>query len=162
MSGCDRWSNEIDSYLDGELGERAVSDFRGHLPGCAACREAVEARRWLTDQIAALPPAEPSPQFEARFWARVAREEDADPVSGFQKLLAGLRAHWAVPVTAVAVLALWFSWSAPQRTEVGTELALSQWEILEDPDDFVLLSSDELELFALLDVLEDWDGTEEI
>ena len=162
MSGCEHWRDELDSFLDGELSESQVSAFQGHLPACASCREALEARRWLTDQISALPPTEVPPQFEAKFWARVAREEEAAAAPWTERLLAGLRVQWAVPVTGVAELAAWFSWAPAQRTEPGAELALNQWEILEVPDDFEMLTSEELELFAVLDVLEDWDGTEEI
>ena len=162
MNGCDRWNNEIDRFLDGELTAPDAAAFEAHLASCPACADVIEARRWLTDQLAALPRPEVSPQFEARFWARIAREDDEKAANWLERIARGLRIRWAVPATLIAVLSLWFSLSPEPRTEVGTELALTQWEILEDPDEFELLASEELELFALLDVLEDWDGTEEI
>lgn len=165
MNGCEIWQAEIEAYLDGELDASSRTDFEAHLPGCQNCTSALEAKRWLGDQLAALPQAEASPQFEAHFWARVAREADTT-ASGVQKFLTGLRTQWAIPATLVAVLSLWFSLGGPEQTERVSELAPalapSDWEMLTDTEEFELLESDELELFALLDVLEDWDGSEEI
>ena len=82
MSGCENWQNTIEPYLDGELDTQPLAQFEAHLPACSACRDALEAKRWLADQLSALPKPEASPRFEARLWARLAREEDAQAAVG--------------------------------------------------------------------------------
>lgn len=172
MSGCELWQNQIEPYLDGELEVQRLADFEAHLPACPNCLGELESKRWLADQLAALPNAEVSPQFEAQFWARIAREEDAAATSFLARFFAGLRTQWAVPATLVAVLSLWFSLGGPEQNELGPKLASApalaptlaptDWELLTNAEEFELLATEELELFALLDVLEDWDGSEEI
>ena len=77
MTACEREREQIGALLDGELeaGERAA--LEAHLADCAGCRQALEDQRQLAAAFAALPAVEPAPDFEARFWARIAREADA-------------------------------------------------------------------------------------
>ena len=58
------------AYLDGELEDDRGSAVRGHLRGCAACRDLAEAEAALRDGLRALPPLEPPPSL----WAGVQRE----------------------------------------------------------------------------------------
>ena len=161
MSGCENWQNTIEPYLDGELDTQPLAQFEAHLPACSACRDALEAKRWLADQLSALPKPAASPRFEARFWARLAREEDAQADNWFAHLLRTLRAQWAVPAGVVAVLGLWFSLNGTPQ-ELSQIPKASEWEMITAAEELELFESEELELLALLDVLEDWDGSEEI
>jgi len=92
---------ELTALLDGALPaaerERAVA----HLAGCAPCRTA-EAR--LRGALAALsslpPPPEPSPTFEQRFHARLARERSRP-----RGWLPRLPWRWVLPAAAACAAA---------------------------------------------------------
>jgi anti-sigma factor RsiW len=152
MTGCNRFGAELEAYLDGELSAPLRDALDTHLPGCADCRSALDAQRWLAGQIRALLPQEPSPQFEARFWARIAREDDAP---GFrrrlERWLPQVRADWALGAAALAVLALLLSQGEPA-------LPPDDWAIVADAEQFALLESGDLELLAALDLLEEPPG----
>lgn len=155
MSGCETYSAQIGGYVDGELRAEERAAFEAHLPGCASCTEALGSQRWLAEQLLGLPRVEPGPEFEAQFWARLAREENAS--GGLLAWLRGhLRAEWVVASALAAVLVLVFS------TRDDTALAPADWEIVASVDQLELLETEELELLAALDVLERWDGSEEI
>ena len=154
MSGCERFGPELDSYFDGELEPRAHESFALHLGSCAECSRALETRSQLDRGIASLPPVEPSPQFEAHFWARVARAEDA---SGRPAAWLRLpRLAWvAGGATLAAVLAVLLTLRAPSLSE-------QDWVLVADAEGFELVLEADPELLATLDVLETWDGSEEI
>ncbi len=82
MIECKRDRESIAAYVDGELEASARAELESHLESCAACRELVAAQRRLGEMFAALPEVTPPGDFEARFWARMARERDAAP-AGF-------------------------------------------------------------------------------
>ncbi len=149
MSGCERYGTEVGSYLDGELEPRLRSGFEAHLSDCGACRQALRAQRRLAEALRGLPRLEPGPQFEPRFWARLAREEDHSP--GWRARLArwspGSPLKWALGAAALATLALLLSLRDPG-------LPAEDWAIVSDAEQFELLESTDLELLAALDVLE--------
>jgi len=155
MSGCETYTAQIGDYIDGELPAAERAALEAHLPGCAACSEALGSQRWLAEQLLVLPRVEPGPQFEAQFWARLAREADA-PAGLFARLRRSLRAEWVVATALAAVLVLVFS------ARDDTALPATDWEIVASADQLELLETEELELLAALDVLERWDGSEEI
>ena len=155
MSGCRRWSREIGAYLDGELPAAARIPFEGHLPDCGDCREALEAQRELDLALRALPRIEPSPQFEAHFRARLARSQRETSRRGSLRswrLLVGQVAFAAVTVTAIAWLV----------TRGDPALPESDWQIVAEAERFELLLDEDHELLWSLEVLEAWDGSEEI
>lgn len=105
--------------------------------------------------IRALPRIDPSPGFEAGFWARLARAETHAP-----------RSHripwwsrWRIPVetlaaaTALLIFAVWI-------TPRDSALADSDWSLVADGERFEILLGGDLELLASLDVVEAWDGSE--
>ncbi len=152
MNGCEAYSHELDAYMDGELDPRASEVFEAHLPDCTACALALEKLRSLDGAIASLPRREPSPQFEARFWARVARAEERTRRRWF-----GLpRLAWvAGGATLAAGLLLLMSLRDPA-------LSAQDWAIVADAEGFELVFEADPELLAALDVLEAWGGSEEI
>ena len=149
---CAEYISELGAYLDDELGPAQLAAFEAHLPGCSACRDAIDAGRWLADQFAALPAVEPSPRFEARFWARVARESDATPRSFWQRL-SPLRL--ATAAGSLAVIAAVLLFSEPRRP------SSDEWALIASAETFELMLEDDYELLFELEVLEAWDGSRE-
>ena len=150
MSDPNRRS-DLDAYVDGELGPAERAAFERELERSTDLRRALQLRRELDDSVQALPRAEPSPQFEARFWARLARAEEP---RGWRAAVLGLRSWgpiFAGPALAAAVLFLVLG---------NPSLPQSDWELLADAEGFELVLSEDPELLAALDVLEAWDGTE--
>ena len=150
MRGCDRFGEEISAYLDGELSPSSRAKFDAHLPGCDACGSGLAAQRTLGATLVALPRVEPSPQFEARFWARLARD-DRRPAWRLRRLAP---LAWGVGAALVVALAI----SIPSR---GPEIAPADWDLVVDAD-FELFAAEDQDLIAALDVLEAWDGSEDI
>jgi len=173
MTACEREREQIGGFLDGELeaGERAA--LEAHLPTCAGCRQALEDQQQLARAFAALPAVAPPPDFEARFWARIARGGDAPQglLAQLRRLfspgrLAGLAAETALavllfvmpqpqskaPETAVVSAAepaaATASVPAPADTDVRIVTDVRDVELLQDP---------EVDAISELDVLEDWD-----
>jgi anti-sigma factor RsiW len=143
--------SDLDAYLDGELAPEERAAFEHELERSSDLRRALQLRRELEDSLQALPRAEPSPQFEARFWARLARAEKPQggraaflPLRGWGPILAG-------PALAAAVLFLLLG---------NPSLPQSDWELLADGEGFELVLSEDPELLAALELLEAWDGTE--
>ncbi|MBI5069241.1 MAG: zf-HC2 domain-containing protein [Deltaproteobacteria bacterium] len=92
----------LTAFLDGALSPAEREEALHHLAGCAACR-AEEARlRGALAALAALPlPPEPSPAFEQRFHARLARQR-----SERRGWLARLPARWVLPAAAACAAAV--------------------------------------------------------
>lgn len=156
MIGCDDYGAQVEAYLDAELAAEQVRAFETHLPDCEGCRASLDAQRLLGDRLRALPVLEPSPQFEARFWARLAREEEPAAGAGGRlgRLLRPL-SGWSLAAVALVGLALLLSQGDPA-------LPAEDWAIVADAEQLELLEVADLELLADLDVLETWDGVGEI
>jgi anti-sigma factor RsiW len=134
------------AYLEGELLPAACAEFDAHLAGCEVCQTALAAERRLSGALASLLPVEPPGDFEARFWARIAREREA-PAGWLERLFTrrfalGLGA--AAAATVAAVLAL----RAPVEPDVDPQIVANgeDYELLED-----------LDVVEVVDVLEKWD-----
>ncbi len=154
MKGCEAYNHELDAYIDGELDPRTREPFQAHLPGCSPCTVALERRESLDHALRSLPVVEPSPQFEARFWARLARLEDRP--SWRERWLRVPRTAWVAGGAALAVgAALLLSLRHPALSE-------QDWAIVADAEGFDLVLEADPELLATLDVLEAWGGSEEI
>ena len=146
---CAERREALIAYLDEELGATERAELENHLEGCEACRAALEAERRLSSALAALPSVEPPRDFEARFWARVAREREA-PAGFFERLLTR-RLALTLGGAAAAVVAIVLALRGPTESEVELQIAsnLEDYELLEDPD---------LDLIEVVDKLEAWDG----
>jgi hypothetical protein len=128
----------------------------GGPPGSRDEERPSEALRRVDELVARLPRVEPSPQFEARFWARLARqrESDAEP-RGLSERLWRLRpTGWLVGAGAAAALALLLTLGDPALPE-------QDWNIVADGEGFDLLQEGDLELLSALDVLEAWNGSQD-
>lgn len=66
-------------YCAGTLDPVRASELAGHIGECADCRRLVEAQQSVWKKLDEWIPAEISPDFDARLYARIARE-DAAPV----------------------------------------------------------------------------------
>lgn len=103
----------LTAYLDGELEGDRGSAVRGHLRGCAACRQAALDEAALRDGLRALPPVDPPPSLWAGVQARLAAAEVADAERpAWRRALA----RWApqlrlglagVALAAAALLLVW-------------------------------------------------------
>jgi anti-sigma factor RsiW len=154
MNGCEAYNHELDAYLDGELDPRTSEVLQAHLPGCGACSAALGRRECLEHGLRSLPPVEPSPQFEARFWARLARAEERP--SWRERWFRVPRLAWVAGGAALVLgLALLVSLRDPA-------LSAQDWAIVADAEGFDLVLEADPELLAALDVLEAWRGSEEI
>ena len=95
---------ELTALLDGALDPARRSEVEAHLAACAACRAECDRLAAALLALRALPaPPAPSPAFEARFWARLARE--ADRPRGALGRLAALRWRLVGPIAGAAAAA---------------------------------------------------------
>lgn len=182
MTTCEQEREQIGAFLDGELGAGEAAAFEAHLSTCAGCRQALEDQRQLAQAFAELPPVAAPPDFEARFWARIAREREAP--AGFGARLRGffspVRALALAGATAAALL-LFVKLALPPPLQVvatvavtpagapaaaaapalATPAALSPVDtdarIVTNVRDFELLQDPEMDAISELDVLEEWD-----
>ena len=147
------------AYLDGELDAATREALSAHLAGCESCRAQVSRQRQLDGALAALPRLEPSPGFEARFWARLARERDEPTGLGarVRAWLSPLRVGLGLAGVAAAsvALVLAFRQGGPAPLEPDRD-----WEIVVDSESYELFSED-VELIEILEILENWDASDE-
>lgn len=118
--------------------------------------ERADAFRALDGALSRLPRIEPSPTFEARFRARLARESEAARPRGSFLRLVLLERPWLVPALGLAVLALLVSRGEPGLPE-------GDWRLLTDGEGFEVALAAEPELLAALDAVasrDDEGGTE--
>jgi len=156
--GCERFDMDLGAYLDGELGPIRLAELELHLPACERCRATCAAHAALDLELRALPRLESSPQFEARFWARLARAEEATPSSWRERARVIVRSvlgwQWAGVAVATAAAVLWLSSSQPAQFQE------EDWSLIAEEAPFELVTSDDYELMLALDALEAWDEQE--
>jgi anti-sigma factor RsiW len=143
--------DRIDAYLDGELGLDERTAFEEEIERSPALREALAQRRDLDNAVRALPSAEVSPQFEARFRARLARAEDAGGRLSFLELARPWAAVLSGPALAAAALIFFLG---------NPSLPDSDWALITDAEAFELIMDEDPNLLATLDLLETWDPPE--
>ena len=142
------------AYLEGELDSSTRETVSAHLADCESCRAEISRQRQLDAALAGLPRLEPSPGFEARFWARLARERDGPTWPGARLLawLSPLRVGLGLGGAAAVALILVFRLGGPAVLEPDAD-----WEIVVDSESYELFSED-VELLEILEILEDWDA----
>ena len=64
-------------YCAFRLDPARAAEFEKHMEGCPDCRRAVEGQRGVWQTLEHWTPAEISPDFDARVYARIAQEEAA-------------------------------------------------------------------------------------
>jgi len=148
---CDERRADLILYLDGELDPAERAELEAHLSTCPVCPGVLEAERRLSGTLGSLPGFEPSGDFEARFWARVAREQDA-PKAGLARFFTrrlGLALGGVVAAALAVVIALRTGPSSEPDADMQIVANAEDYELLEDPD---------LDVIAVVDVLEGWNG----
>jgi hypothetical protein len=75
---CDDIRPQLTAYLDGELADDRGSVIRGHLRGCAACRDVARDEAAIRDGLRDLPPVDPPASLWSGVQARLAAAEVAD------------------------------------------------------------------------------------
>ncbi len=156
MNAC-RYSENLVAFLDEELSEQERADFESHLSNCQSCGETIDQQRSLGSALASLPTVDPSPGFETRFWARIAREDQAAEQRREQGFWAraGWRG-WLVGLTTAAVAAGAVMLALrPPGPELDPDFAL-----VADAEQFELLADADIELLEVMEILEAWDGQE--
>jgi anti-sigma factor RsiW len=153
---CDERRADLILYLDGELGPAERTELEAHLATCPVCPGILEAERRLSGALGALPGLEPSGDFEARFWARVAREQEA-PGRGFAGLFSR-RLVLALGGVSAAALALVIALRVGPRPRSEPEPDL---QIVANSEDYELLEDPDLDVIAVVDLLESWDGDQD-
>jgi anti-sigma factor RsiW len=158
---CKRDREEIGAYVDGELTGEARTELESHLGTCAACRAEVAAQDRLADAFAALPEVTPPGDFEARFWARVARERAAAE-SSWASWFTWRRILGVAVATAVALLLFLplpehLAGDGPALLPRATAKIDPDVKIVSNPKDFELLQDPDIDAISEVDVLEDWD-----
>ncbi|MFI5314660.1 MAG: anti-sigma factor family protein [Myxococcota bacterium] len=161
---CVRDHEEIAAFVDGELGPAERAELESHLGACAGCRDRVAAQRQLAQMFAALPEVTPPGDFEARFWARVAREAPSGGfAAGLRRLLTPGR---ALVLGAAAAFALVLAIGLPRAPSSPTAPAPGPTasakpdvdvHIVSSANDFELLQDPDMDAISEVDVLEDWD-----
>ncbi|MDR7522521.1 MAG: zf-HC2 domain-containing protein [Armatimonadota bacterium] len=97
MSAPHRIARQLSAYLDGELSPDEMAEVRGHLDGCADCREDLEAMRATKRLLQRLKPPPLPADFAEGLRARLARDALWRPA----------RWHWwPRPAVALAAAAL--------------------------------------------------------
>jgi hypothetical protein len=119
---CDDTRRRLTAYLDGDLDPDGGTLVRGHLRGCAACRQVASDEAALRDGLRALPSLDPPSTLWSGVQAALAAAEEAESRRPrWRRALA----RWApaMPrfatgglVAAAAVTTLWW------RTNRGAEL----------------------------------------
>ena len=72
---CEKIQEMLPAYQDGELSAENEKAVKAHLEECAACQREEQLLPASWEMLGELKPIEPSPDFQARFWARVRQEE---------------------------------------------------------------------------------------
>jgi hypothetical protein len=91
---CESVREKLTAYLDGELEGERGSAVRGHLRGCAECRQVASDEAALRDGLRALPTLDPPPSLWAGVQARLAAAEVADSERpAWRRALGWLRSH---------------------------------------------------------------------
>lgn len=172
MNGCSRFGEDVSAHRDGELTGEARSAFDAHLPACDACRSALDLLEQLDRELDAMPRPEPPADFERRFWERIEQlEAPAQEVPRSGRVRAWLealrsnvsaptRVEWLVPAGAAAALAIALLVAFPRTQEPAP--VDRDWALASDADGFELVLAEDPELFRDLELLEVWDGLEEI
>jgi anti-sigma factor RsiW len=150
---CAERREALSAYVDDELAPAERAELETHLAGCPACREALAAERRLSSQLAALPAPVPPGDFEARFWARIARGEAAGSGGALAWIGGLLRPRRLVAlggIAAAAVALVLVLRGQPETPDL-------EWQIAADPEAFELLQDPDLDIAEVADLLQKMD-----
>lgn len=72
---CGKARKNLTAYIDGELDGRALEPLKAHLDDCPECRAVAAELKTTSGILSGLTELEPSPGFDATFWARIKEEK---------------------------------------------------------------------------------------
>jgi anti-sigma factor RsiW len=150
---CAERREALSAYVDDELAPAERAELETHLAGCPACREALAGARRLSSQLSALPAPVPPGDFEARFWARIARGEAAGSGGALAWIGGLLRPRRLVAlggIAAAAVALVLVLRGQPETPDL-------EWQIAADPEAFELLQDPDLDIAEVADLLQKMD-----
>lgn len=116
---CERVTERLDDYVDGEVSEAEFQEVELHLAACEACREAERGLRAVVALAAALPRQQPPPR---DLWPDIADQIARE--RRFALLSSAGRPHlwWAAGLAAAATLVVAL-WVVPRGTSDGPTVA---------------------------------------
>ncbi len=157
MTACGNYRDDVVAYLDHELESASRAALESHLATCEGCSLEIERQRQLGEALAALPQLEPSGGFTARFWARLAREGEprTHPLAGLREWLTASRVGIGLGSAAAVAAAIALLVRVPADPD-------PDWPIVVDAESYELFQEGDLELLDVLEILEAWDGSEDI
>ncbi len=157
MTACSNYREDLLAYLDHELEPVGRAALASHLATCEGCSQELERQRQLGEALASLPQLEPSGEFTARFWARLARDGELDPrpLAWLREWLTGSRVAVGLGSAAAVAAAVALLVRAPADPD-------PDWPIVVDAENYELFQEGDLELLDVLEILEAWDGSEDI
>jgi anti-sigma factor RsiW len=88
----------LPAYLDNQLDAAAAGRVKSHVAMCPDCREEERMLAASWNLLGSLEAIEPSPDFRARFWEKVRREEEKSSRLSWPRLVpafAGFLGVWA-------------------------------------------------------------------
>jgi len=143
---CSEIIKLIPIYLDGGLAADEHQRVQSHLDTCAECRREARAIQSAWEMIGELDDIQPDPNFQTRFWSRVANQ-----TSWQEKFFSDIKALFfnrrLVPALAAAGLVLCVSFVATYKY-----LQTSK------PDGFIAEFSDaDLDMVDKIDLAENFD-----
>jgi len=82
---CEEYRELFSDFIDGELSENQIEDFKNHLKSCKACREELEKFRQSQTLLKLLPKKEAPPELWEMIETRV-RLREVELVSFYQSV----------------------------------------------------------------------------
>jgi len=111
MKDCSHIGTELSAYVDSELAPEKRAEVEKHIAGCPRCQQRVAGLRELAAGVAALPKAQPAPQFLAEVRRKIRGERDTSGQRSWADIV--FRPFWVkVPLEALAVVVLLIGASA--------------------------------------------------
>ena len=156
-AACSDHREDLVAYIDHELEPGSRSALESHLATCEGCSQELERQRQLSEALASLPQLEPSGELTARFWARLAREGESRPrrLADLRTWLTGSRIAVGLGSAAAVAAGVALLVRAPADPD-------PDWPIIVDAENYELFQEGDLELLDVMEILEVWDGSEDI
>lgn len=125
---CHKTRSLFGSYLDGDLGPRAIRRVDGHLGDCPACRAELQAERQVTDTFTALPELACPERVDRKIMARLAEEPRRKGLFDRLGQLLGSPGWKTVTACAAALVVVMLFLPLAPESPLGTETALNTSE----------------------------------
>jgi predicted anti-sigma-YlaC factor YlaD len=127
-SECERCSEAISLWIDGQLAEDEVGELQAHLSACRLCRAASDGLRRVDRLLVAAPMVSPMPGFASRFQSRLAaRRNRRQTLIGLAALVLATASLMAAASGAVILsgLEMWQEMSAADLIDQTARTVMS-------------------------------------